>query len=258
MTRPSLWTSILVPFLIVACGPGEVIVTSEVERSDPETGEQVMRPVQNMRVQLLPYDRDAIFDSLSQAAATPEPQLPPELLAARDSIQRAQATFREAENRVLSIREQLRQINEEMGQYNPAETRYRELFTRFNELEGQLNQAENTRDESFERFTELQRETFEELEQARIQIQNWEDDAFADFELVVAERIRETRREVVTDTTDATGRAQLSARPGEYWIYARTQLPVEELYWNIRVQVERGDPVEIRLTRDNAEIRAIF
>lgn len=258
MTRRSLWSAILVPFLIVACGPGEVIVTSEVERSDPETGERVLRPVQNMRVQLLPYDRDAIFDSLTQAAATPEPQLPPELLAARDDIQEAQATFREAENRVLAVREQLRQINEEMQQYNPAETRYRELFSRFNELEGQLNQAESVRDENFERFTELQRETFEELEQARIQLQNWEDEAFADFDLVISERLRETRREVVTDTTDATGRARLHARPGEYWIYARTQLPIEELYWNIRVDVDRGDPLEIRLTRENAQIRPIF
>ncbi|MEX2529211.1 MAG: hypothetical protein WD960_00425 [Gemmatimonadota bacterium] len=258
MIRRSLWIVLLVPFLLVACGPGEVIVTSEVERSDPDTGEQVMRPVQNMEVQLLPYDRDAIFDSLTQAAATPEPQLPPELLAARDTIQQAQATFRDAENRVLSIRERLAQINEEMQQYNPAETRYSQLFTQFNELEGQLNQAENVRDENFERFTELQRETFEELEQARIQIQNWEDEAFADFELVVAERLSETRREIVTDTTDATGRAQLSPAPGEYWVYARTQLPVEELYWNIRVDVERGDPLEVRLTRENAEIREIF
>jgi hypothetical protein len=259
MTRMRIsGTAVLSILLLSACGPGEVIVTAEVDRMDPETGQFTERPLSNLRVQLVPFDRDFIFDSLAAQAATPEPQLPPELAAARDEIAEARQTWTEAESQWLSMRDRLQEISSEMAQYNPAEAQYRALFTEFNQLEGQYLQAEATKDEAFARFDQLQQETFTELEQHAAAVMAWEDEAFADWEIVVSERLRDMRREIVTDTTDATGRATLAGQPGEWWVYARFPEATDELYWNVPVTVDRAEPVDIRLTRGNAEVRPIF
>lgn len=258
MARRSLWSAILLPLVFAACGPGEVIVTAEVERMNPDTGEMEIRPIENLPIQLIPFDRDAIFDSLTAAAAEPEPQMPAELATARDSILAAQTAWREAEAEWLERRERLEQISNEMEQYNPGEARYRELFAEFNAVESEVLSAEDRRDDAFELFTELQEETLEELDRLRIEIEIWEDDAYADYGEIVAARLQETRREIMADTTGATGQVTFRADPGEWWVHARHQLTMEELYWNIRVEVERGDPVELLLNRDNAEIREVF
>lgn len=258
MMRRSLPIALLLSGFLAACGPGEVVVTAEVEVRDPETGEMVLRPIANMPVEILPFDRDFIFDSLTAEAPRPEPEAPPELLVLRDSIFQAQQEHREAEAEWLATREQLEEISQEMEQYSTAEARYRELFDRFNDVEARMVAAENQRDSAFERMTRLQEEAFAGLEQIRFEIDTWEEEAFADYGMVVAARLQETRREIIADTTDATGRAQFRSQPGEWWVHARHRLPMEELYWNIRVNVERGEPSEIRLTRETAEVREAF
>lgn len=258
MTRRSLWSAILLSLFVAACGPGEVVVSSEAERFNPETGEAELAPIEGMPVQLLPFDRDHVFDSLTQAAGSPEPQMSAEVREAQQEILAAQQEHREAENEVLSLREELQAINREMEAYSQAEPRYRELFARWNELDAQLDDATRRRDDAFERFTSLQREAIEEIDRHRIALEAWEEEAFAEYPEVVGRRLQETRREILADTTDATGRVRFQAAPGEWWVYARHTLATEELYWNIRVDVERGDPIEILLNRDNAEIRDVF
>jgi hypothetical protein len=258
MIRRTLWSALLVSLAAAACGPGDVIVTAEIDRMDPETGEVEVQALQNLPVQLIPFDRDHIFDSLSAAAPSPEPQMPAQLRIQRDSILVAQNQWREAEAQWLESRDRLEQISREMQQYSPAEARYRELFNEFNRIEGVVTDAERRRDDAFERFTRLQQETIQEMDQFRIQLESWEDEAFADFPEIVVARLQETRREIMADTTDATGQARLRPDPGTWWVHARHQLAMEELYWNIRVDVERGEPVELRLNRENAEIRDVF
>ena len=51
--------------------------------SDPKVAVEARlgeRPLAGVPVRLLPYDRDAILDSLAAAAETPEPTIPPELI----------------------------------------------------------------------------------------------------------------------------------------------------------------------------------
>ena len=57
-----------------ACGPTEVTINAQMEVSGAEGTE--VRPLADMEVQLLPFDRDAIFDSLAGEAGTPEPEIP--------------------------------------------------------------------------------------------------------------------------------------------------------------------------------------
>jgi hypothetical protein len=258
MNRPKLWSWAFLGLLVTACGPGEVIVTVEVDILDPETGERVPRNIEDLTVQLVPFDRDFIFDSLTQASSTPEPQFPEELMARRDSLLVFQQEWRDSEAEWLALREQLANIVNEMEAYNPAETRYQELFRQFDQVEGRYQAAERRKDQAFARFDELQQATFSELQDARAQIEAWEDEVFAPYGQLVFDRLRESRREILADTTDATGRARFRPNTGSWWVHSRYQLPTVELYWNVPVQVDRGDPVEVRLTRQNAQERDIF
>jgi len=258
MNRSKLWSGALLGVLVAACGPGEVTVTVEVDMLDPETGEQAPRTLADIPVQLNPYDRDFIFDSLAQATERPEPQFPQELMMQRDSLLRYQEEWRDSEAEWLALRDQLGNIASEMEEYNPAEARYRELFAQFDQVEARYLAAERRKDSAFVRFDELQQEIFTELEQARAQTEAWEDEAYADYGRVVQDRLRESRRDILADTTNTDGRATFRPQPGDWWVHARYQLPTVELYWNIPIRVDRGDPVELRLSRENAQERDIF
>jgi hypothetical protein len=44
-------------------------------------------------------------------------------------------------------------------------------------------------------------------------------------------------------------------KPGVYWVYARYELAYTELYWNVMITVEGGEPLTVQLTRANAQER---
>ena len=258
MKRTTISSFAVLSLALGGCGPVELIVTTDIDVLDPETGAMVSRSVEDVELQLLPFDRDQIFASLSADAASPEPQLPPELQVARDSIAQAQQQWREFESRWLALRERLEQISEELEQYNPAEAQYRLLFNEFNDIESEYLASESRKDEAFARFDRLQQETFSELGEFRAILNAWAEQAFAPYGEVVGGILQASGREILADTTDATGRAQFEVAPGEWWIYGRYPLATEELYWNIPITLERGDPVELPMSRSNAEVRDIL
>lgn len=257
MKRAHLWMAALAPFVLAACGPTNLQVTAEVDVLDPDSGERSLRPISNIEVELLPFDRDFVLDSMAAAAPRPEPGFPMELQVMQDSLFAAQNTQREAEAEWLALRERLQQISREMQQFSPAEGQYRVLFNEFNDLEGRVSAAERRQNEAFRRVEDLQSRVLGDLNEARVLQENWEDEAFADYMTVVGRRLQETRGEILMETTDALGQVNFPVKAGTYWVHARYRLPTEELYWNIQVEVT-GDPVQLRLSRENAEIRRAF
>jgi hypothetical protein len=240
-----------------ACGPGEVVVVAEVERLNPETGERALAPVANVQIQLIPFDRDAIFDSLTNAAATPEPTIPEAVRILRDSASIARTEWTEAESQWNAMLDRQRTISEEIAQYNNNEPRYRELFEQFNQAADAHARAGRVKEEAFARFTRLNDQSFGDVEQFKATLEVWEEEAFADWSTLVAARVDATGKEIVYDTTDATGRAQITAKKGDWWVHGRYLAGTEELYWNVPTTVV-GDPIEVRLTRENADIRPIY
>jgi hypothetical protein len=89
----------------------------------------------------------------------------------------------------------------------------------------------------------------------RIVLDNWADEAFAGVGEIFTAKQRAAGLPIVVDTTDASGMVRLEAPPGTYWVYARYELPYTELYWNVQVTLERGEPAELVLNRANAEER---
>lgn len=258
MNRTTLWSLALCALALSACGPGEVTVTAEIELMDPETGEPVVRQLEDLPIQLLPFDRDQIFDSLAAAASSSEPMPPEELRIARDSIAEAEQEWRESESRWLALRERMQEINAELEQYNPAEAEYRRLFNEFDDAESAAANAEATKDEAFETFDRLQQQTFSMQEEYRAVLTGWEEEAFAAYGEVLVARLDAAGRDILADTTGATGQARFAPAPGEWWVYGRYPFATDELYWNEPISVERGTPIDLTLNRDNAETREIY
>jgi len=240
---------------LAACGPAELVVTAEVDVQDPTTGETVNRPVSDLEIQLLPFDRDAIFDSLASSFGTPEPAIPQDLLDAREEIAAAQQRWRQLENRWNTLRDTLQTITEAMDGLSRGEARYRILFNDYNEFEGEYSRVERQMESAFNEFDSLQKANLEYAQQVRIQRENWADEAFSDVGTAWTEAVRTSGLQPAADTTDASGVARFELKPGQYWIHGRLEEVYTELYWNIPITVTKGDPVTVILTRENAEIR---
>ncbi|HUF76062.1 MAG TPA: hypothetical protein VMM35_07275 [Longimicrobiales bacterium] len=239
-----------------ACSPAEVVVTVEIEVPTPDGGMQQIA-LSDVEVQLLPFDRDAVFDSLTQAFPEPEPEVPEELIEAREEVQAAQAEWDASQRRWGLIRDTLQTLLSEMEQYNRGEAQYLLLYREFQDFEGELTGAEQEMDSDFARFDSLQRGTIRASDSIRILQDNWADEAFAGVVEIYRAKQLASGLPASVDTTNASGVARENFRvpPGQYWVYARYPMTYTELYWNVPVTVERGDPVQVTLTRANAEER---
>lgn len=255
--RRTLPFALSVLLAAAACGPAEVVVTIEIEVPNPEGDGTVIRPLSDVEVQLVPFDRDAVFDSMQSAYPEPEPDVPQDLIDRREVVQQAQARWDEANRRWSTIRDTLQQLNDALAQYSRGEAAYVALFREWQDWESQLGAAEREVNQTFAEFDSLQQGTIRESDSIRILQDNWADDAFAEVGTVFSLKHRESGLDWVVDTTDASGvaRGNLQVAPGTYWVHARYELAYTELYWNEMITVERGEPMTVRLTRANAQER---
>lgn len=235
--------------ILAACGRTEVVVQAQLEGQDGPI------PLRDLPIRALPYDRDAIFDSLRAEYAEPEPEIPRDIMVLQDSIARAQEEWRVAETRWGVGRDSLRALRSEMDRLSPASGQYIALFNRFNALEGQVRNAENQMNQAFQRFQSLQNRFTAQAQEIRLARDQWADAAYADVDRIISARLRELRREERADTTNGNGIGRIRVGSGRWWIYARYDLPFEELYWNVPVDVARGEQEEVHLTRETAEVR---
>ena len=247
---------IFAALVLTACGPARVSVI--VELDDEDGGEGTL--LNDVVVRLLPYDRDFIFDSMTAATSTPEPEIPAELQAAQDEIAQAQQDWRDAETSWIDLRDQVKVLSDELGTLHRGMDIYKAKYDQWERADGELQQVDRRKGSLFERFDSLQKAAIDQTDSVKIVRANWADQAFEDVGLVINARIEETGLEEATDTTgaDAEGVAAFEVPPGEYWVFARYELPYNELYWNVPVTVTRSDPIEVRLTRENARLRPIF
>ena len=238
-----------------ACGPAEVVVTMEIEAPNPEGEGMVTRTLSDIEVQLLPYDRDQVFDSMTTAFGTPEPEIPQDLLDAREEIAAAQQRWRNLENRWNTLRDTLQTLTEAMEQYNRGEAQYRMLFNEFNDLDAEYGQVERQMEAAFNEFDELEKANLAYAQEVRIQRDNWADEAFQSAGEIMVLKERESGLRIAADTTDASGVAVFDVPPGDYWVVGWLEEVYTELYWNIPVTVTKGEPVTVTLSRSNAQIR---
>jgi len=246
--------AILASLSLAACGAADVSVVVALGDDTEST------PLDGVEVQILPYDRDQVFDSLEAAAATPEPEAPADLLAAQEEIAQAQREWLEAETRWNELRDRLQTINERLEGLNRGERLYGQLYQEYEQVDAEYQRTERQVGSLFDTFDALQKASIERVDSMRIVQADWADQAFADVSLVIMSKVDASGLDIVMDTTDASGIAdfQDGVAPGMYWVHARHELPYDELYWNVPVTISREDPLVLRLSRDNAEVRPIF
>lgn len=259
MKRFLVLLSALTPLGLAACSQPEVVVEAQM----PQPGAEAPVALADLPVALLPYDRDAIFDSLTAAYSEPEPQVPAEILQEQQRVQELQTAWRQAEERWGTVRDSLRTISERLQQMQNQGLRttpqYNQLFQRFGSLEAEEQQVKQRSEAAFARFDQLQRATLSRADSIRVVQEAWAERAFADFPTIVQQRLAAAGvEEEIADTTNAQGVAVLRVpEGGRWWIYARYTLPYEELYWNLPVEVT-GDSTAIQLTPENAQRRPVM
>jgi len=256
--RRSLPFALSLMLATAACGPAEVVVSIEVDMPNPDGEGMITQTLSDIEVQLIPFDRDAIFAEMATAYGTPEPEVPQALIDQRNEVQEAQAEWDAANRRWATIRDTLQQLNDAMEGLARGEARYVALFREWQDWDSQYGAAEREVDQTFEAFNSMQLGTIRQSDSVRILQENWADEAFTDIGTVFATAQSETGLDWVIDTTDANGvaRGGLRVAPGQYWVYARYELAYTELYWNFPITVEKGsEPMTVQLTRSNAQER---
>lgn len=241
------------PLLQAACSEPEVVVQAELTQE----GAAAPEPVADIPVRLLPYDRDALIDSLTSAARQPEPQIPPNLAQQRDTLRQLQEAWRQTGARLQAIEDTVRTLTVQVrpGQDAVAE---RERKQRQAERLGQARSEVKQRLDSLQaRIAILSRANQQRMDSVRVARRQWSQTAMKDFDKLVERRLTAAGRGEVVDTTGRAGTATFRVEEGRWWVYARYALPTEELYWNFPVEVT-GDRTLVQLTEQNAKRRPLF
>lgn len=251
--RSFLLATVVGSLALGACGGSELVVEAVLDQQSAEGGTEVT-PLSGVEILVIPFDRDAIFDSLGQAFSEPEPPIPDSILVLQEAIAEAQDAWQTAESQWNTVRDSLKVISDRLQRMSRASGEYRVLFNDFNDLEAREGQLDRRRQETFNRFTSLQSQVAQQSEEVRIRRAQWADEAFADVDEVFDARVEELGREIQVDTLGAGGVATFQLPAGEWWVHGRYELPYSELYWNVPVTVE-GDSTHVRLSRENAQVR---
>ena len=142
MKRVVLLLAILpIAAVLGACGAGEVTVQAQLE-GDSENAEPMA--IEELEVWLLPYDRDAIFDSLEAAYPEPQPEIPDSLLALQDRMAAAQDEWQAAEREWNVLRDSLKTISDELEGLNRGDAEYMVLYRDFNRMEPRTQDRRRT------------------------------------------------------------------------------------------------------------------
>jgi hypothetical protein len=239
-----------------ACGGSDVVVLAQLEGADAATGEQAAVALGNLPVRLLPYDRDALFDSLSQAHPVPEPAIPDTIYELQNRVIERQREWQTALGRWSALRDSLETMSRRMAQMSRGSGEYFALFRDFNDLADEVERLDRQSNEAFRDFTTLQTRLNQEAREIQIQRELWADEAFAPVDSIIQARLDQRGGTEHVDTTRGNGVARFrNVRPGRWWVYSRYDRQYDELYWNLPVEVTRDDDLEVRLTEQNAEAR---
>ncbi|HUF49907.1 MAG TPA: hypothetical protein VMN60_03680 [Longimicrobiales bacterium] len=252
MNRLVLTVAAACTTLLAACGGTEVVVQAQIEDAAGEPN-----PINGLEIRFLPYDRNAVFDSLRNAYSVPEPQIPTELQALQDSIAQAQTQWSTAEAQWGAARDSLKVLSDRLKTLSPASGEYVVLFREFGAQEQQEASTKRTSDAAFRRFTDMQSRFTGRAEETRMEREQWGDAAYADVDQVLAAKLKASKRQLYADTTGESGVIRRKLPAGDWWVHARYELPFQELYWNVPIKVE-GEQAQVQLTRQTAELRPKF
>ncbi len=180
--RKSLPFAMSLLLAAAACGPGQVVVTMEIQTDNPDGGGTSQLALSDIEVQLLPFDRDAVFDSLTQAYPEPEPEVPAGAdggasggAAGPGPVRRGPAALEHDPRHAPEAQ------HHAWSSTTADEAQYLVLFREFQDFDGRaLAEPSAPSNAAFDTFDSLQQGTIHASDSIRILQDNWADEAFAD------------------------------------------------------------------------------
>lgn len=210
-------------------------------------------PLPGLEIVAVPFNPDALLDSLAAAASIPRPvfaelesRLRNYLASGKDSSDTAPTQPIEStatRDSVLRLSAALRRMDRTAPGYRDAYARFRELYARYSAREA-------ARENALRRQRTGGRTLAEQATHAADSLRRWERVAYRDFPRLARERAETAGHEARRVTTDSGGRVTLDLPSGRWWLNARLADPANpflEYHWNV-VLTTAGLPFGVPLS----------
>jgi hypothetical protein len=215
-------------------------------------------PIADLEIAVLPFDPDAILDSLAAAAPRPRPivgdleeRIRTYHAPDADSLAAAAAPWR-------ALRDSLVALADSLNTMGRGAAAYGRLFRRFREAQPRLAGLAARRDSVLDRLIADQRALAERAGAAADSLRAWEEVAFAPYPALAEAALARSGRAAFTVRTDSTGTARAELTAGRWWAVARRPDPVNvfvEHAWTLPFTTTGWLPLQIPLLPQNAERR---
>ncbi len=216
-------------------------------------------PLSNLEIVALPFDHDALRDSLAQASGVDRPEFPdleaellsyerPDISGLVESLQPWQAIY----DSVRHLADSLHIAGTDgSAAYAAAYDRLRQQYRR-------LAQSTAERDDAIRDQIGADNELALRVAGAADSLRDWEGTALALYPTLADSAIAKAGREPRRASTDSNGVASFTLEPGRWWfvaIWTDPENPFREYYWNVGLSVSLMNSRSIPLHRDNADVR---
>ena len=227
----------------VACST-ETDLTIQAQGENAE-GETV--PLSNVRLDIIPYDIDELYDEL-ETGSQPGPE--PSADSIRELSQRYQdlcASYRATSDSIEVVQQRATAITDRTSpEYNQVFEEYQALVARERQ---RFDECQSITDG----YTDVRNEY-------RDQRRAWEERAWPEEQFTAAEDERIGDQPVQTVETGPEGSATVTVPNGTWWILGTAPVPgsISQQYrWNVQVEAEGGEQT-LPLTSENAELEPVF
>jgi ElaB/YqjD/DUF883 family membrane-anchored ribosome-binding protein len=207
-------------------------------------GEEGPEPATSVKFDLLPYDIEAIRDSLRVVNAPPAEPSREELLALR-------AAYEEINKEYNAHLEEYRAAEAGVkGQKDFTSNAYKAAYKRYTDAKAKNATLNERREKARSEYIAVKKQYDRDLEA-------WEEQAYAGMDEVIS-RIREARgiTEDYLIKTDKEGVGRVTVPGGKWWANGRERHPGRKytwLIWNVPFEAAGGD-LELELTESDARV----
>ncbi len=242
----------LLPILLVsslaACAEGDLTVRLSLHQEE----------LRGVQVEAVPFDPDAILDSLAGTAVDPSPTfsaLEEALFAFEPSDHAALAAINEP---WLALRDSVAALSESLQAMDRADPAYAVAYGQFRALYAQFTQRTAQRGRELSALDGHGVQLARWAQAAADTLRTWERIAYAAYDSLASAALTTSGREAHTLTTEANGEAHVTLETGMWWLVVRradVENPFLEYYWHVPVQVNGLVPTVLTLTEHRALLR---
>ena len=233
-----LLSGLLLGLALSGCSKDTKVIL-EVSLKDEE-GEDVSSDI---KFNLLPYDIEAIKDSLWAANGSPAEPPRDELLAARAAYEKVNEQYADHLEEYREAEEAVKEIKDLTSK------RYRDAYKRYTEAKAENKRLHEEREAARSAYIDAKKK-YDEQEEA------WERVAYRGLDEVVA--ARRSERGITEDyliKTDKRGMGRVVVPGGKWWIYGKERHPSKRytwLIWNVPIEATGGE-LTVELGQDDAK-----